>query len=169
MTLYIQNSILRESCYNCKYKGRNNIADIILGDFWGVSEVHSEFFDEHGVSAIIVNSEKGKEFLEKNKIFENVEYIESNIEYIEKYNSAYCKSPKKPYRRHTIKYDIEKNTLSLISEAERYKKLFEDKPANNIDSQMIALENEIKFIKNSKRWQITDKFFNIINKLLRRG
>lgn len=173
MTLYIQNSILRESCYNCKYKGSNNNADIILGDFWGVEEVHPEFFDEQGVSAVIVNSSKGKEFIEKNKILENTIYIESSIEYIKKYNSAYNKVPIKPYRRFTIKHDLEKNTLNLLAEADRNKQeLIEEQnkaKSNRFESQIATLENEIQSIKNSRRWKITDRIFNIINKVLRRG
>ena len=173
MTLYTQNSILRESCYSCKYKGSNNKADIILGDFWGVGEVHPEFFDEEGVSAVIINSKKGKEFIEKNKILENTTYIESSIEYIKTYNSAYNKVPIKPDRRYTIKYDLEKNTLKLLAEADRNKQaLIEEQRKekdNGFESQLSTLESEIQSIKNSRRWRMIDKLFNVINKILRRG
>ena len=169
MTLYIQNSILRESCYNCRYKGKNNFADIILGDYWGIGEIHPELFDEQGLSAIIINSKKGKEYIEKQHILKNTIYVESNIESIEKYNSAYNESPQKTYRRYTLKQDIKNNTLNLIAEADRNKQLLKEKDDNNIDTRIAYLEKEIKNIRNSKRWRITDKLFNIINKILRRG
>ena len=39
MSLFVDNYILRESCYDCPAKGKNNVADIILGDFWGIFNV----------------------------------------------------------------------------------------------------------------------------------
>ena len=175
MSLYIQNSILRDSCYNCQFKDKNNQADIILGDYWGVGEVHKEMFDEQGVSALIINSKKGLDFINKNKILDKTTHIESNIEYIKKYNSAYTKSPIKTYRRHTIKYELENNTLKLISELDKTKYTLQTLQEKNKQNEVLQqekianLENELKSMKNSTRWKITDKIFNIINKILRRG
>lgn len=66
MDLYINNFILRESCYNCPAKGLDkNAADIILGDYWGIYHVDREFFDNLGVSAVITKTEKGQELYSK--------------------------------------------------------------------------------------------------------
>lgn len=54
-----QNMYLRPSCYTCRVKGKNQQADIIIGDYWGVENYHPELDDGMGVSAVIVNSEKG--------------------------------------------------------------------------------------------------------------
>ena len=50
---------LRESCYNCKFAGRNRISDITIGDFWGYWTYFHKNFPE-GISIASVNTEKGK-------------------------------------------------------------------------------------------------------------
>lgn len=54
--------LLRESCYQCLYKGNNSKADITIGDYWGISEKNAAFQKE-GVSAILVRSSKGQSLL----------------------------------------------------------------------------------------------------------
>ncbi len=53
----------RESCYQCPYGSGDRVSDITIGDFWGISEYHQEFKVRDGVSALLVNSDKGKQFL----------------------------------------------------------------------------------------------------------
>lgn len=59
---------LRESCYNCLFKGikREYDADIMLSDFWSFwSAIPLGQVDySKGVSAVVTNTEKGKRFLE---------------------------------------------------------------------------------------------------------
>lgn len=52
------NLYIRPSCTYCKYKSFPRVADLSLGDLWGIEKL----FDNHdnkGASAVIVNSEKG--------------------------------------------------------------------------------------------------------------
>lgn len=53
----------RESCYHCPYGYGNRVSDITMGDYWGISEYHHEFNIREGVSALLVNSEKGRQFI----------------------------------------------------------------------------------------------------------
>lgn len=48
----------RPSCANCLYAGAERVGDFTIGDFWGVE--HS-FKDHLGVSALLVNTDKGRE------------------------------------------------------------------------------------------------------------
>lgn len=48
----------RKSCYNCKFKGENRVADITIGDFWGANRQESDF-EEKGMSLICSHTEKG--------------------------------------------------------------------------------------------------------------
>ncbi len=64
---FLSNIHLRESCYQCKCKGSHVLSDISLGDFWGIEKVLPDFSDDKGVSAVILNTEKGKQFFEKVK------------------------------------------------------------------------------------------------------
>lgn len=79
---FLKNVILRPSCYRCRAKGEYQQADIILGDYWGIEKVHPKFEDTIGISAVILNSLKGKVFFEKIK--QNFLCKESRYECIEK-------------------------------------------------------------------------------------
>ena len=62
---FINNLILQEACFHCKFKGvENRKSDLTLGDLWGAAELAPELFDDKGISLIFVNSEKGQKLLE---------------------------------------------------------------------------------------------------------
>ncbi len=54
---------LRPSCTACPYADMKREGDITLGDFWGVEKVFPSMDDNKGVSAILINTEKGKVLL----------------------------------------------------------------------------------------------------------
>jgi len=51
----------RESCYNCSFKGFPRMADISLGDFWGVSKKYDA---DKGTSVVMLNSAKAERLFE---------------------------------------------------------------------------------------------------------
>lgn len=162
MNLYIQNAFLRDSCYNCKYKGDNNQADIIIGDYWGVANVHPEMFDEKGVSVIIINTKAGKKFFNESKIKNQMILVESDIKYINKYNSSIHKSPEKTMSRYTIEKDLNEQKINTIYQIDKYKSQIEEL------SKYKSKAEQFDLIINSRRWKITDNVFNVLNKLLGR-
>lgn len=56
---FLNNWILRESCYQCNFKGES-YSDITLGDFWGIETLDEEF-GNRGTSFVTVNSFKGEQ------------------------------------------------------------------------------------------------------------
>lgn len=48
----------RLSCENCYAKGERNMADIIIGDFWGIWQINNRFYDKRGVSAVIMYNDR---------------------------------------------------------------------------------------------------------------
>ena len=62
---YHGNYFERPSCYSCKFKGIPRIADITMGDFWGIENVDSSLDGNMGTSMILVNTEKGQKFFDK--------------------------------------------------------------------------------------------------------
>ena len=62
---FIKALFFRESCYYCKYANENRVSDITLGDFWGFDAKKGDFpvSTSNGLSVILVNTEKGEEFL----------------------------------------------------------------------------------------------------------
>lgn len=55
----------RPVCLNCKYKGENINADIILADGWGVKELAPELEDGKGTSSVICVTQKGHSLYQK--------------------------------------------------------------------------------------------------------
>ena len=59
---YAFTNLSRRSCYECHYKGDQRVADISIGDYWGVL-LTGKSYNKNGVSAIQVHTEKGQKLL----------------------------------------------------------------------------------------------------------
>ena len=70
----------RLSCYHCHYRTGERVSDITMGDYWGVAQFHQEFDIPAGVSALLINSDKGKELLDAVK--DGLELSETRVESI---------------------------------------------------------------------------------------
>lgn|GEM_PF-809627 len=97
----IRSLYFRESCYNCSFKGFPRVADISLGDFWGVKKKYDE---DKGTSVVMLNSKKGE------KIFKSVKrelhFYKNKLENVKKGNPALYISKNMPPEYNQIKTDI---------------------------------------------------------------
>jgi coenzyme F420-reducing hydrogenase beta subunit len=64
-TLFNLGITFRSSCYACNYSNSQRVADLTLGDFWGVEKLHLNIDQKYGVSVVLVNSAKGTELFAK--------------------------------------------------------------------------------------------------------
>lgn len=94
---FYQFLFLRNSCYQCQYKIDANIADVIIGDYWGCKEEILEESQNMGVSAVIVLSNKGKEMV--SMVQESNVIYESDFESISKGNKPLYQSVKRNNKR----------------------------------------------------------------------
>lgn len=92
------NLTLRPSCYKCPAKNLNSGSDVTLSDCWGNLEKNDIYDDDKGISAVIVNSLKGKSFLDK--IIQNKKNL--TFEFIQKYNPSVSNSTIEPYCSKTF-------------------------------------------------------------------
>ena len=76
-----------------------------FGDFWGVNEYYDTFKNTVGVSAVLINTEKGKFILEK--ISDKIKIIETDIEKIKKKNHNLSSPTVKPQIRENILKDVQ--------------------------------------------------------------
>ncbi len=187
---FLRNYFLRESCYNCEMRfSRKNSADIIIGDYWGVENVFPEFDDDKGISALIINSEKGRRIFEKIK--DRVNYKETTFESILRVNLCLTSSVKYTKKRDQFFEMIKRNeiytTINTLN-MENLNKEIEDKneeikylkgqinlrdisiEEKNKELQRVQTESknnydELQRIYNSKRWKYTNKIGNMINKI----
>lgn len=170
MMLYLKNYILRESCYNCNFKGKKNVADIMLGDFWGIEVTDPEMLDQKGVSALIINSKKGERFIKEKEVLEKTKSKEKDIKELIKYNPALVESVKMPLDRQRVLNDLRYNNIRITSGYYYMKHDCEELllEKENLLAENRRLATELNTIINSKRWKMMDKGINKINKILRR-
>lgn len=92
MKAFLNDSVLRPSCYACRFKKLNRSSDITLADFWGIEEVLPEMDDDKGTSLVIVHSVKGKELFKK--LDSKMKYQKVDILKAIKYNPSMIHSAK---------------------------------------------------------------------------
>ena len=63
LAAFLEGLNYRPSCYNCSYARPERIADITIGDFWGLgAEIPWNHPYTGSISAVLTNTEKGKKF-----------------------------------------------------------------------------------------------------------
>lgn len=71
---FLENMMFRTACEECKYR-KTKPGDITIGDFWKVQKYKPSIDWRTGVSTVLINTEKGKYFLERFK--DNLALLES--------------------------------------------------------------------------------------------
>ena len=67
-SIWLNHLMSRPSCYHCKFTTVGRVADITLGDLWGVHLYCPELYGKNGGSSLVVcNTEKGKRVFEAAK------------------------------------------------------------------------------------------------------
>jgi hypothetical protein len=59
---FLRDLYLRPSCHECPSKNFKSGSDITLGDYWGIQNILPDFDDDKGVSLVMINTLKGKEY-----------------------------------------------------------------------------------------------------------
>lgn len=154
-----ENLFMRPSCYACSHRGDYRSADITIADFWGIRQTQDNLFK--GMSAIMVNSGKGNEWLYRAK--GSLCISQQNIQYVIQNNEEYNRSPAKSvYRekfyRNLDKYGYSKAVLNLedCKEGNNRMDLLKDRRDRFIKEYIRILESGGKNIIG-----VTKKFMSI--------
>ncbi len=115
--LFLSNICLRPACHCCKYSNIYRSSDITISDFKGINEIHPDFTDVLGISAMMINSDKGINIF--HQIEKDLVYLPSNIHELA-YKQQNLKEPTFPnpkrddfwsdYFQNGIRYVVEKYT-----------------------------------------------------------
>ena len=116
MKLFLSDVALRESCYNCNFKLGNKYSDITLGDFWGVKDYYPDMYNKDGVSAVIVNTNKGIELI--NSIKADLVYKICKLDEIVDGNPSLVKSSNRSIKREVFFNEID--VLSIKELVNKY-------------------------------------------------
>ena len=67
--IFWKDQVLRPSCYECSYASLNRIADVTIGDCWGINNIDHDWDVQKGVSLIVINSSKGQQLFNSANIY----------------------------------------------------------------------------------------------------
>jgi Acetyltransferase (isoleucine patch superfamily) len=116
---FITHALSRPSCYDCKFKGFPRIADITIGDFWGIEHIKQDTLKDKdlGTSLAMINSKKGEFFFERVKM--RLNYIEVPFETTISGNASFYKPLAMPIvDRKRLFEDIDK--MPFFEVAKKY-------------------------------------------------
>lgn len=97
MKAFLENAILRPSCYECKAKGGKSGSDMTIADFWGIERILPRFDDDKGTSLVIVHTRRGECMLEA--VRENLCMEEVTMKQATECNPSYYVSVKAHKKR----------------------------------------------------------------------
>lgn len=86
---FISDIYLRPSCFKCPTKSLTSSSDFTIGDFWGQEFYFPEFDNDTGVSAVIPNTPKAKDFING---LDNVLLLQKPFNIFLKYNPSIAQS-----------------------------------------------------------------------------
>lgn len=96
---FIKNLYLRESCYNCCFRGIDRLSDFTIADFWKVNDFLPKMYDNKGTSIVMVHNHKGINIL--NGLQDNMVISEISNDIIVQTNSPVVTSVK-PHPKRDI-------------------------------------------------------------------
>lgn len=108
-SIFYSHLAMNEACFSCPYTTLCRPSDITMADFWGIKKSHPELFDENGVSFVLVNTEKGKDF------FNSLQDIERHSVAVTDAEQPMLQRPsEKPERYESFWQDYKKRGFEYI-------------------------------------------------------
>ena len=117
MRIFLQDVILRPSCYACKAKAGSSGSDLTIADFWGINQINPAMDDDKGTSLVLVYTEKGMEHLTAL----GLDTWDAQYEDVVRFNpSIEISKPEHPKRNEFFsKLDTTESVVNLIDETLR--------------------------------------------------
>ena len=115
--LYFSGSIMRPSCYECRYANTERIGDFTIGDFWKVRVKVPEMFNPRGTSFLMVNTDKAMNFFDAVK--NDLVYKEVTLDDVIQNNMQ--QSTRCPDFRRKVMDDFSKKSLSAFFRKWKFK------------------------------------------------
>lgn len=136
---YIESHLYcRPSCYECKFKGFPRVADITIGDYWGINKFSNKHKSDMGTNLVLINSQKGEAFFSKAK--RRVNYESTPLDWALPGNPSLMKS------------------ISVLSD--KREEFFAD--LHNIRFDRVVEKYSIKKLSRTKQW-LKKKFIFLLH------
>ncbi len=65
MNMFLADYTIKSGCFNCKFKQPNTMADITIGDLWGMKELMPEKYNTGGTNLVVANTLRGEKALRR--------------------------------------------------------------------------------------------------------
>lgn len=141
LKLFLDNLILRPICYDCPFKKVGSQADITLGDCWNVQNVTNCVSDyDEGLSLILVNTEKGQQWIERLKGVSSVELHSVLTQKAQKSQPALTQSVACPNNRKEFFWELEQGDFRSV--ANRWCKI---SPMGKMKTKYVFIKTKIKY------------------------
>ena len=112
MKLMLSRICQNASCEKCLYRKLPRIADITLGDYWGIEKFHPQMDDNKGTSAVLLNTFHGEELFYS--ISSKIVQCDSSIEKATLENPCISKSTKQHAKRAEFFTNLDRYTLNYL-------------------------------------------------------
>ena len=112
MRLFLSRICQNVSCDDCHYRKLPRIADITLGDYWGISKYHPEMNDNKGTSVVMLNTAHGGELFDS--VADKVVQCDSEVEYAIAGNPCIVRSSTPHPKRAEFFANLDKYTLDQL-------------------------------------------------------
>ena len=112
MRLFLSRICQNTSCDGCHYRKLPRIADITLGDYWGISKYHPEMNDNKGTSVVLLNTTPGSMLFES--VADNVVQCDSKVENAIAGNPCIVRSSTPHPKRAEFFANLDKYTLDQL-------------------------------------------------------
>lgn len=109
LQLFLYNICLNKSCADCHYAKLPRVADITLGDYWNIADVHPEMDDDKGMSVVLLNTDHGDDLF--STIVNRVGSCNSAIDKAIAGNPCIVSSSRENFRR--IDFFADLDTMSM--------------------------------------------------------
>lgn len=104
---FAKGTIYRKCCYSCPFARTDRAGDFTIGDFWGLEKFHPEFYDERGVSAVLINTPEADAFFRMN-CSDKCTWIESTVGNVAAQNGNLTKPTKRTDEQESLAEEVEK-------------------------------------------------------------
>ncbi len=107
-SIWLKHLMNRPSCYECPYATETRMADITLGDLWGVHLYCPELYGKNGGASLVVcNSEKGKEVFQRaeKSMYGHELFYEDAVKYQTPMRKHIDKNPQREFFMNDLQND----------------------------------------------------------------
>lgn len=134
---FAKRNCFQRKCYNCDYNTPERVSDITLASFWNIDRFTKMYKVKDGVSMILVNTEKGKEFV--GKILPDAIFREHSLDEAIEVNHALKEGVSYPKDRDRIMSVLTMKGFSAAKSFYRPPSLLKRMIVNKLSRRIIGL------------------------------